>query len=186
MLAIALEYAAVALNIAFTILIGGERRVGWLFGIVAAVIGVWLYAVLDAWLMGALNLFYAGMGIYGWWGWGHDNDAKQVTHFNWQRHVVLLAIGLAGTGLLVVLMRTLEQPGNYLGMEAFIASFAIVATWMMGRKVLENWFYWMIGDVVAIVYNYLIGYNGYALLNATYVVLAVVGYLRWRKQMTVS
>jgi nicotinamide mononucleotide transporter len=47
---------------------------------------------------------------------------------------------------------------------------------------LENWLYWTIGDLVAVVYNHLIGYDGYALLNAVYIALAVVGFIRWRQQ----
>jgi nicotinamide mononucleotide transporter len=47
---------------------------------------------------------------------------------------------------------------------------------------LENWLYWTIGDLVAVVYNHLIGYDGYALLNAVYIALAVVGFVRWRQQ----
>ena len=92
-------------------------------------------------------------------------------------------MGLAGTLLLVALMHQLGQPGRYLGMEAFIASFAMVATWLMSRKALENWIYWSIGDLVAVVYNHWIGYDGYALLNCVYIVLAVAGFLRWRKQL---
>lgn len=181
-LATGLEWSAVLLNIAFTILIGWERRLGWIFGFVAALIGVLLYAVQDAWLMAALNGFYAAMAFYGWWSWGNDQDASRITRSGWQRHVWLLLIGAVGTGLLVLLMKQIGQPGDFLGMEAFITSFAMVATWMMGRKALENWFYWTIGDTVAVVYNHLIGYDGYALLNAVYIVLAVVGYLRWRQQ----
>ncbi|MGV3637791.1 MAG: nicotinamide riboside transporter PnuC [Flavobacteriales bacterium] len=182
-LAIALEYSAVALNIAFTILIGREIRSGWLFGFIAALIGVLLYAVQDAWLMAALNLFYAVMGLYGWWNWGRSGGSEKVVRYGWPQHAVLLALGIAGTVALVQLMKWIDQPGTLLGMEAFITSFAMVATWMMSRKVLENWFYWIVGDVVAVVYNHLIGYQGYALLNVIYIVLAVVGFLRWRKQM---
>ena len=182
-LAIALEFTAVALNVAFTILIGREIRSGWLFGFIAALIGVLLYAVQDAWLMAALNLFYAVMGLYGWWNWGRSGGSEKVIRYRWPQHAILLALGIAGTLALVQLMKWLDQPGTLLGMEAFITSFAMVATWMMSRKVLENWFYWMVGDVVAVAYNHLIGYQGYALLNVIYIVLAVVGFLRWRKQL---
>ena len=185
-LTISLEYSAVVLNIVFTILIGLERRAGWLLGFVAALIGVVLYGVQDAWLMSALNGFYAAMGLYGWWSWGNDKDTTRITRLKWERHVVLLLIGLAGTGLLMALMHQLGQPGRYLGMEAFIASFAMVATWLMSRKVLENWLYWCIGDVVAVAYNHVIGYDGYALLNVVYIVLAVAGFLRWRKLLALS
>lgn len=185
-LALVFEYTAVALNIVFTILVGREIRSGWLFGFVAALIGVLLYAVQSAWLMSALNGFYAVMGLYGWWNWGRGASEGKIITFGVQQHAVLIGMGVLGTWVLILLMKWLEQPGVYLGMEAFIASFAMVATWMMSKKVLENWIYWTIGDLVAVLYNHWIGYDGYALLNAIYIVLAVVGFLRWRKQMNES
>ncbi len=184
MLADALEYSAVVLNIVFTILIGREIRSGWLFGFVAALIGVLLYAVQDAWLMAALNLFYAIMGLYGWWNWGRGDASGKIIRFRLRQHGVLIALGVMGTGALMLVMKALDQPGVHLGMEAFIASFAMVATWMMSKKVLENWFYWTVGDLVAVVYNHWIGYDGYALLNMIYIVLAIVGFIRWRKQLS--
>lgn len=183
MLADVLEYSAVALNIVFTILIGREVRLGWLFGFVAALIGVALYAVQHAWLMSALNLFYAVMGLYGWWNWGRGDASGKIIRVGVQQHAVLIGIGVLGTWALVLLMKWIGQPGVYLGMEAFIASFAMVATWMMSRKALENWIYWTMGDLVAVVYNHWIGYDGYALLNVIYIALAIVGFARWRKQL---
>ena len=77
-----LEWISVILNILFTILLGREIRLGWLLGFVASAIGVWLYAEQSAWLMSALNGFYAAMGIYGWWNWGRTevvvlSDSKE-------------------------------------------------------------------------------------------------------------
>ncbi|MBL7938877.1 MAG: nicotinamide mononucleotide transporter [Flavobacteriales bacterium] len=181
--AVVLEYTAVVLNIVFTILIGRQVRSGWLFGFVAALLGVLLYAVLDAWLMAALNLFYAVMGLYGWWNWGGKGGTGNIIRFGVQEHAVLIGVGIIGTWTLMLLMRWIGQPGIYLGMEGFIASFAMVATWMMSKKALENWIYWTVGDLVAVVYNHWIGYDGYAMLNVIYIVLAIIGYTRWRKQM---
>lgn len=181
--ALVLEWSAVVLNIGFTILIALEKRGGWLLGFVAAVCGVLLYLAQDAWLMAELNAFYAGMGAYGWWSWGRASGGRHIVRYGWRMHALLLGAGILSTLLLVQLMRTFEVPGRYQGMEAFIAAFAIVATWMMSRKALENWIYWTIGDAVAVVYNHWIGYDGYALLNAVYIVLAVAGLIRWSRQL---
>ena len=182
-LATGMEWSAVALNIAFTILIGLEKRVGWLLGLVAAIIGVLLYIDQDAWLMAALNGFYAAMGAYGWWNWGHGAKEQRIVHFGWKRNAVLIMIGLVVTGLLALAMERMDVPGEYHGMEAFISAYAIIATWLMSAKALENWIYWTIGDTVAVVYNHLIGYDGYALLNIVYIVLAVIGFIRWRRHL---
>lgn len=178
-----LEWTSVLLNIGFTIMIGRQLRAGWLLGFFASAIGVLLYAVENAWLMGALNGFYAFMGLYGWWTWGRASNASRVITLSVRDHMCSIAAGLLGTVLLVVVMNAMEIPGRFLWMEAFIASFAIVATWLMSRKVLENWIYWTVGDLVAVVYNHWIGYDGYALLMVVYIILAVVGYIRWHKQL---
>jgi len=180
-LALGLEWTAVVLNILFTILIGLEKRSGWLFGFVASVISVVLYQAQDAWLMAVLNVFYGVMGLYGWWAWGSASEERPLTRFPLPKHLLLLAIGVAVTGLLVWAMRYWQVPGTHQGMEAFIASFAIIATWLMSAKAVENWIYWTIGDVVAVAFNFLIGLNGYALLNVVYIGLAVAGYIRWNR-----
>lgn len=180
--ALVLEWVAVVLNIVFTILIGLHRRGGWLFGLVAAVIGVLLYTVQDAWLMALLNAFYAAMGAYGWWTWGRDSGTQRIVRHTWRRHAMLLALGVGATALLWWVMETTALPGRYHGMEAFIAAFAMLATWLMSERALENWIYWTIGDVVAVAYNHWLGYDGYALLNGIYVALAIVGYIRWQRQ----
>lgn len=181
-LLLAFEWTAVALNIGFTILIALDKRVGWLLGFVASVLSTVVYAEQDSWLMAALNAFYyAGMGLYGWWTWGRAAASKNIIEFGPRRHVWLLLIGSAITVLLWATMRWLAIPGDYQLMEAFIAGFAIVATWLMSAKVLSNWIYWTIGDLVSVVYNELLDLHGYALLNAVYIGLAVAGYVRWRR-----
>ena len=185
-LANVLEWSAVVLNIGFTILIAVERRLGWLLGFVASVFGVLLYLAQDAWLMAALNGFYGAMGVYGWWSWGRDSGGQRIIRYGLRKNMLMLCIGVLSTLLLAWLMRVFEVPGKFHGMEAFIAAFAIVATWMMSEKALENWIFWSIGDVVAVVYNHWIGYDGYALLNMVYIGLAVAGFLRWRKQVNAS
>ncbi len=179
--ALALEWTAVVLNILFTILIGLEKRSGWLFGLVASVISMVLYQAQDAWLMALLNMFYGVMGLYGWWAWGRASEERPLTRLPLSRHLFLLSIGIAAAGVLVWAMKHWQVPGVHQGMEAFIASFAIIATWLMSAKAVENWIYWTIGDVVAVVFNFLIGFNGYALLNVVYIGLALAGYIRWSR-----
>lgn len=181
-LLLAFEWSAVALNIGFTILIALGKRVGWLLGFVASVLSTVVYADQDSWLMACLNAFYyAGMGLYGWWTWGRVEVSKNIIEFRPRRHAWLLFIGLGIAVVLWSTMRWLRIPGGYQFMEAFIAAFAIIATWMMSAKVLSNWIYWTIGDLVSVVYNELLDLHGYALLNAVYIGLAVAGYVRWRR-----
>ena len=178
-----LEWTSVILNIAFAYLLGREKRFGWLTGFVASAIGVYLYAGQQAWLMAALNFFYAVMGVYGWIHWGRDEAVLPVVRLSGKGHALWIVVMIAGSAVLVALMRRFTADHDHLLMEAFITASALVATWLMSRKILESWLYYLVGDAVGVVYNHLIGFEGYAVLMMVYIVLAVIGFVRWRREM---
>ena len=71
--------------------------------------------------------------------------------------------------------------GRYPQLDAYISVFSLAATWMMARKLLENWIYWLVGDAVAVYLNWRIGYDAYALLNIAYIGLSIAGFVRWSR-----
>ena len=58
-------------------------------------------------------------------------------------------------------------------------------TWMMARKLLENWLYWVVGDTVSVYLNWKLGYDGYAILNVIYIALSLAGLVKWWRKMRV-
>ena len=175
-----LEASAVVLNIGFTLCIAYEKRIGWLLGFVAGLIGVGLYALANTWAMSALNGYYVVMAVYGWWSWGRSEEEGHIRTQRWLFHVLVIPIGLLlSYGISVALLKYLD--GSFPLLDAFVTVFSFVATWMMARKLIANWLYFMVADSVAIYLNWRIGYQGYALLNAIYLVLSVVGFLKWSK-----
>lgn len=177
---LAAEIIAVVLNIGFTICIAMEKRIGWLLGFVAACISVALYKHNAAWAMTGLNVFYAIMGLYGWWSWGRNKDGQRIQRRSLRFHLGIIA---AGIGITAVLAWTLHRyvDGVYPHMDAFITVFSFAATWMMAHRLLENWIYWTVGDLVAVYFNHLLGLEWYALLNVFYIVLSVAGFWRWNR-----
>ena len=181
----AIEWLSVLGNILFTFLLGREQRVGWLFGFVASLLGIILYGAETAWLMAALNGFYAAMGVYGWWSWGRIVEERSITTLSWMQHLGVVIVGAVCTLALVGIMHAVGYANEHVWKEAFIAAFALVATWLMSKKVLDNWIYWTVGDLVAVYYNHLLGLHAMTLLMVVYIILAVVGYINWRKQLSV-
>lgn len=173
-----LEWAAVVLNVAFTLLIAWNRRIGWVLGFFAGAIGVWLYALAHTWAMSVLNGYYVAMAAYGWWSWGRTADERRISVQPWTFHVVVAACGLLASWLISVLLANYLN-GQYPQWDAFVTVFSLAATWMMARKYLANWAYFIVADSVAVWLNWRIGYDGYALLNALYLVLSVIGLVRW-------
>jgi nicotinamide mononucleotide transporter len=176
------ELTAVALNLGFTICIAWEKRVGWLMGLCASVIGVVLYVHKQAWAMSALNVFYAGMGVYGWWSWGRKRSENAIARKPWMFHAALFPVCLCLAAALAWAMDRWVH-GAYPHLDAFITVFSFAATWMMAHRLIENWIYWIVGDVVAVYFNHLIGYDAYALLNMGYVVLSAIGLWKWSRAM---
>jgi nicotinamide mononucleotide transporter len=198
-----LELVAVVGNLAYTVLMMLDRRVGWLFGIAASALGMALFWHMDVFAQVGLNAFYVGMGIYGWWQWGQGRDAKlPITTRGLRAQPLLFAVGVAISLVLILALHVmpplLEQlrgaapawlaeqltaapAGRHQALDGMVTGFSLLATWMLARKLLENWAYWIATDLAAIVLYLLLGLHFYAALYAVYVVLSVVALFRWTR-----
>jgi nicotinamide mononucleotide transporter len=67
--------------------------------------------------------------------------------------------------------------------DAFVAWTSVLATWLVARKVLENWLYWIVVDAVAAALYWTQGFQATAALFALYVAIAVRGYVAWRRDL---
>jgi nicotinamide mononucleotide transporter len=78
-------------------------------------------------------------------------------------------------------------PGNggllLSGADAFVAWGSVLATWMVARKILENWIYWVVFDLAAAALYFAQGFHATAGLFLLYVVLAARGFVAWRADM---
>lgn len=178
----AAEWTSAVMNLAFTAAIAFERRFGWLLGFVASVIGVWLYARTHTWALAVLNVYYVVMAAYGWWSWGRSADEAVLHHRPWRFHAVLVPIGLLLSALAAWTLGAYLN-GNHPQADAFITVFSLAATWMMARKVVENWIYFIVADAVAIWLNWQVDYRIYAAQYAVYIGLSIAGYVRWSRAL---
>ena len=174
------ETAAVLLAIAYLVLAIHQNILCWVAVMISALIfmGVFYSALL--YMQSALQIFYVGMAIYGWYQWryaGDEGTGVQIRTLTVVRHIQVIA-GISATALLLgwIMSRT-DTPFPYA--EAFITVAAIVTTFMVARKVLENWLYWFVIDSIS-VYLY-VSRELYltALLFVFYLVMAVIGFRRW-------
>lgn len=178
-----LEAVAAAGNLAYTVLMLYEKRVGWLFGIAASAVGVALFMHQHVYAQVGLSAYYVAMGIYGWWSWGKDDTGTLAIN---RRGVRFHAVMIVGGGVLAVvggLLLKLLPDARYTGLDAFATAFSLLATWMLARKVLENWAYWVLADAVAIVLYVLLGLWWYAGLYAIYVVLSASALVKWHRSL---
>lgn len=179
-------WEAAAMILAVVYLLLAIRQNAWCW--VAALASAAIYGVLmfeaRLYMQSLLQLFYMAMASYGWWHWlrGAGGDDLPVTSWDRSDHVLPLALILA-TGLAVGWFLSVNSDAAYPYLDALAACGAIVTTWMVARKVLQNWHYWFVIDAVSV---YLYASQGLwltALLFLGYLFLILVGYRRWRASM---
>lgn len=178
------EVAAVLLAIVYLLLAIREHPGCWPAAILSSLIYLALFARTQLYMEAALQIFYVGMAAYGWWAWrpAAEGGALVVHRWPWRWHAGALAlIGLLtlGSGWLLAAKTAAALP--YI--DSFIAWASLLTTWMVARKVLENWLYWFVIDSASLAVFYNRGLYLTAALFALYLVLIVIGYRTWRRSL---
>jgi nicotinamide mononucleotide transporter len=178
------EVAAVILAIVYLLLAIREHPGCWPAAILSSLIYLVLLGKQQLYMESALQLFYVAMAVYGWWAWRPvaEGDALVVHTWPWRWHAgVLLLIGLLSlvSGWLLEMNTAAALP--YI--DSIITWGALLATWMVARKVLENWLYWFVIDSLSLAVFLNRGLYLTAALFALYLVLIVIGYRTWRRSL---
>ena len=179
-----LEITAVILALAYLLLALRQNRLCWIAAFISAVIYWVIFAEIKLYMEAGLQVVYAAMAIVGWVSWGKDNsaDTLAVTTRPLRFHVAVIAgicVGSASAGALLSTLTDAARP--FVDTTTTVA--AIVCTWMVTRKILENWFYW-IGINIVSVWLYLDrGLELTAGLFVLYIALSIAGYRSWRKTL---
>lgn len=137
----------------------------------------------------SLQIFFAVMATWGWWQWlrgvkidGSALKIQTLSKENIIKLIALCAILWLATGLFLLKFTTTDVPW----WDAFPTALSIVATFLLGRKYIENWPIWIVVNIVGIA---LFAYKGLWLTVGLYVVFAImacIGWQAWRKQFTVK
>jgi nicotinamide mononucleotide transporter len=182
-----LEAAGVLFSVLYLVLAIRESLWCWPAAFTSSVLTVIVLFQARLYSESALNVFYAAMAVYGWYQWrygGHGPAGKAaalpIGVWSLARHALALgAIALAGAVLGWVLHRF--TPAAYPYADSWVTVASIVTTYMVARKILENWLYWFVIDGVSLYLYVLRGLDLYAGLFALYLVLIVIGWFRWQR-----
>jgi len=175
-----LELAAVILAVAYLLLAVRQRIECWYAAFVSTAIFLYIFWQVDLYMESGLQVYYLAMAVYGWWAWRHHDDLEQdlkVQTWPWHYHIAAISlIGLA-TYTSGQLLAGTEQRLPYL--DSFTTWGAIVTTFMVTRKVLENWIYWLVIDAASIVLYLDRELYFTTLLFMIYIVIIFFGFSSW-------
>ncbi len=181
-----LEIVAVLFTLANVWLMVKENIWGW----PAAIVGVSLYAVVNyqahLYSNAGLQIVYLVLSVHGWYQWLHggaDKTELRVSRTSRRAWILCLLAGIAGTGVLILLLRT---PGDAAlpFWDAFTTSFSLVGQWMMNKKLLENWIVWLVVDIIYVPIYAARSYHLTAGLYAVFCVLAWRGWVEWKRSIS--
>lgn len=179
-----LEYVAIFLALLYVVLAARQSILCWYPAFISS--GIYVHLTFSADLIGEafISLFYVIMAVYGWWQWKHGkkNNAKlRISEWHTIRHVVAIFLGFLLAGFLGRIFAELfDSAMPYL--DALTTSFSLIATYMVTRKILSNWIYWVVIDAFNVFLYWNRGLEPTAGLYLLYSVIAVVGYISWRKE----
>lgn len=180
-----LELAAVVLAIAYLVL--AIRQNIWCWVCAAISTGIYIFLFVDArlYMESVLNGFYFAMAIYGWFSWRRgsgDEHALPVVCWPLARHVTALAIVVAGSSITGWALSTWTD-AVYPYIDSMTTFAAIWATFLVARKVLENWWYWLVIDIASLFIYWDRELQLTSILFLVYVCMIPVGYVSWRRSM---
>jgi nicotinamide mononucleotide transporter len=177
------EAFAATLGIIYVILAARESQWCWPFAFVSTVIYTVLFWEGQLPMQALLNFYYMGMAVYGYLLWrkhGNVEDNLPISSWSLLEQVQLISIGVFLTYITGIYLTQYElSQSPYL--DAGVTVFSVLNTWLMAKKVLQNWLYWIIINSAAIVLYVQNGYYATVVMFSLYFVLAIVGYISWKR-----
>lgn len=169
------------------------NQIIWLWPLGLVTSGLYIYVFYHSGLFAdmGLQVYYLLISLYGWHHWltGGKNktnvDHKSELPVSSLRPIyigILILITISMTVLLGLLLSEIKN-SSIPYWDAFTTSGSIVATWMLARKYIQNWIFWIIIDFVAMGTYIYKGLYPTVILFLVYTLMAFIGYRKWKKDM---
>ena len=190
----ALEIIGVAVGVIYLWLEYRASIYLWIASIVMPAIYLFVYYDAGLYADTAINIYYLAIALYGWaaWKWGFSFSRKaeeqpqkelpisRITTRGWLQMGALYVVAqLVITTALIYL-----TDSDVAWFNGLTTSLSIVGMYMLARKYIEQWWVWLVVDILSAGLYFYKGLQFTAVLYAAYAVIAVAGYFKWKRLMT--
>ncbi len=178
------EALAVVLSIAYLVLATRRSLWCWLCALISTIIYTVLMARTGLVMDTLLQVYYLVMAVYGYLEWTRGRQPSgelQVVRWIWQQHVLAIGAVVFATVINAWVLQFIAMARSP-WLDSFVTWGSVLCTWMVARRVLENWLYWIVVDGVAAYLYYSRGLVATAGLMLVYVGMVIYGYFIWRRQ----
>ena len=161
----------------------------WVFptGMLSTVIFVYL---LYKWeLLGdmMINAYYFIMSIYGWYIWTSKVDETHVTPISRttkKEKTTSVFIFIATLVFVYLVYTKFDKWTSWVAyVDTFTTAIFFVGMWLMAKRKIENWIFWIVGDLISIPLYFYKGFTFTSFQYLGFTFIAIFGYLAWKKSL---
>lgn len=197
-----LEYFGVITGLLYLLLEIRQHKAMWVVGFLTSLVYVFVFFFSKIYADMGLNIYYVAISIYGFWKWAQTgktdkaasaastaekpaSEAILYRHITWPLFAgIAFAIIAIYVSIYYILYNFTDSPIP-MG-DAFTTSVGIVATWMLARRIIEHWIFWVIVNCVSVYLYYIRGLHPTMFLYLCYALLAIAGYITWKKKGNIA
>lgn len=170
------------------------------FGIISTII--YIYLLFIAGLLGdcIINFYYTIMSIYGWILWKKNKDTHNeiiISFTNKKQWIFCLILFIVSSIFITIIYYFKPYIDNHFSTQGVDLGFHhldwanvidilttalfLIGMWLMAKRKIENWIFWIIGDLISIPMYFHKGLGITSLQYLIFTIMAIIGYLKWRK-----
>lgn len=184
-----LEFIAVVTGIASVFFSKKENILVYPVGLINTIIYVYISIKGSLFGEASVNFYYTVMSIYGWILWARkDRQHHILLHITnssfkqWMQHLLFFAFFYVAIFFALTWAKSAFYANTIPALDAFASATAFTGMWLMAKKKVESWYWWIATNVTSVPLYYV---KGYALTSVYYVVLlvlAVFGLMEWQQR----
>ncbi|WP_102980190.1 MULTISPECIES: nicotinamide riboside transporter PnuC [Chryseobacterium] len=176
------EWLGVFFSVFQVLLARKNNSNNYLFGIAGILLTLYVMIQSRLYAEFTLNLYYLVMSIYGWLYWKFGKRKSETTISETTNNEKLITAGIViGTFSIFYFFLTNFTDSDVPILDSLVSAFAWAGMWLMARRKIENWILLNISNIIAIPLLIHKGLYLYAVLTAFLFIVAISGYLEWRK-----
>jgi nicotinamide mononucleotide transporter len=181
-----LEFIAVITGIASVIFSRRENILVYPVGMISTGIFIWLYITHGLYADASVNFYYTVMSIIGWVMWSRKAEGKSILRItasskkDWINSFIFFFVCWT---ILYFLLSWFTDSTVPIA-DSFTSGAAFTGMWLMNKKKLENWTWWIITDLASVPLNFYKHLVFTSFQYLVFLILAVMGYITWRKKIT--
>ena len=180
-----LEFFAVVMNIISVLYAKQNNILVYPTGLIGT--GIFVYILLNFSLLGdtIINAYFFSMSIYGWYFWSRKKDKvfiNQVSTINRNEIKYLFILAISSLIFIYFVYDYFDKWNNWTAyVDNITTAIFFVAMWLMARRKIESWIFWIIGDLITVPLYFYKGLTISSIQYIIFLILAVLGYISWKK-----